>query len=118
MISPTFWPLTPLSRGHVHINSSNPFQDPIITPRFLTDAFDQDVAVAVTRRSRSLFETPSFAPIIADAYYYPPIGPDGTDAQYLAWFQNTSLGASHWIGSTAMMPRQLGGVVDASLRYE
>lgn len=115
-LTPAFWPLMPLSRGHVHINHSDPFQDPIITPRFLTDTFDQDVAVAVARLSRTLFETAPFDGIVTNAYLDPPIGPNGTDAQYLAWFQNTSYGASHWVGSTAMVPRNLGGVVDSDMR--
>ncbi|KAH8901341.1 GMC oxidoreductase [Thozetella sp. PMI_491] len=116
VLEAVFWPLMPLSRGHIHINTSDPLEDPIITPRFLTDAFDQAIAVAISRRSRAVFSTSPLADLIANAYYDPPIGPDGTDAEYLAWFQNTSSGADHWIGSTAMMPRHLGGVVDSSLR--
>lgn len=111
-----FWPLMPLSRGHVHIMSSDPFQFPIIMPRFLTDEFDRQVAIAVARKSRELFSSAAFADIVADPYYDPPIGPNGTDAEYLTWTEKTAGGASHWIGSTAMMPRELGGVVDSHLR--
>ncbi|KAJ7493391.1 hypothetical protein B0H11DRAFT_2156341 [Mycena galericulata] len=32
VMTSAFWPLTPLSRGHVHINSSDPFAAPRITP--------------------------------------------------------------------------------------
>lgn len=117
LLSAIFWPLMPLSRGHVHINSSDPFDNPIVTPRFLTDQFDQDVAVAVSRLSRALFASAPFKKAVADPYYDPSIALNGTDAEWLAWFKNTSYGASHWVGSTAMLPREFGGVVDSKLQY-
>lgn len=116
VLSAIFWPLMPLSRGHVHINSSDPFADPIITPRFLSDTFDQDVAITISRRSRSLFASAPFSEVVADPYYDPPIGPNATDSEWLAWYKSTGVGASHWFGSTAMLPRDLGGVVDSRLR--
>lgn len=111
-----FWPVMPLSRGHVHIHSADPFEFPVIMPRLLTDPFDQQVALAIARASRELWTSKPFAGYVEDAYYDPKIGPNGTDAEYLAWLKRTSGGASHWIGTTAMMPRQLGGVVDSRLR--
>ncbi|KAK0716385.1 glucose oxidase [Lasiosphaeris hirsuta] len=111
-----FWPLVPFSRGHVHINSSNPLDHPVIVPRLLEDPFDAAIAVTVARASRAVFASAPFKDIVADAYYNPPIGPNGTDAAYLAWYRQTMFGASHWVGATAMMPRHLGGVVDYRLR--
>ncbi|KAI1856911.1 uncharacterized protein JN550_013581 [Neoarthrinium moseri] len=111
-----FWPSMPLSRGHIHINASDPFSDPIITPRLLTDSFDQAVGVALAKRSRDLFSSMPFAEVVQDSYYDPHIGVNGTDEEYLAWYKSTTFGASHWIGSTAMMKREWGGVVDAKLR--
>ncbi|KAM3562568.1 hypothetical protein ARSEF4850_002704 [Beauveria asiatica] len=111
-----FWPLMPLSRGHIHIASSDPFQNAIITPRFLTDTFDQVVGVAVARRIRNLFSNKAFHGVVENAYQYPPLGVNATDSEYLDWFKDTASGASHWIGSTAMLPRALGGVVDSRLR--
>ncbi|KAJ6262981.1 hypothetical protein Dda_1539 [Drechslerella dactyloides] len=116
VLSAIFWPLMPLSRGHVHIKSADAFAPPAIMPRLLTDEFDQAVAIAVARRTRDLFSAPPFKDVVADAYLNPPIGPNGTDEEYLAWLSETTSGASHWIGATAMMPRELGGVVDAQLR--
>ncbi|ROV96566.1 hypothetical protein VMCG_07803 [Cytospora schulzeri] len=116
ILEAVFWPLMPMSRGHVHINSSDPFQDPIIVPRFLTDMFDQQVAIAVSRRSQILFASAPFAQVVANPYYDPVLGPNSTDAEWLAWYKETSYGASHWVGSTAMLPRELGGVVNSELR--
>ncbi|KAI5120562.1 hypothetical protein M0805_002512 [Coniferiporia weirii] len=116
VLSAIFWPLTPLSRGHVHINSSDPFEDPVIVPRLLTDAFDMQVAVAVARASRTVFSSPPFNGVVADAYAAPSnIAANATDAEYETYLTASSYGASHWIGSTAMMPRILGGVVSPYL---
>ncbi|KAL5522853.1 hypothetical protein ACEPAG_8871 [Sanghuangporus baumii] len=112
-----FWPLTPLSRGYIHINTSNPFATPVITPRLLSDSFDQKVAVAVARKSREAFTSAPFQQYVADAYLDPSdVGANATDAQYLDWYRQTAYGASHWIGSTSMLPREWGGVVDPRLR--
>ena len=116
VLTAIFWPLIPLSRGHVHIASANPFQNPIITPLLLTDKFDQEIAVAITRRSQAVFSSPPFAAVVADAHYDPPIAANATDADYLAWYEDTAFGASHWVGTTAMMPRELGGVVNPKLQ--
>lgn len=116
VLSAIFWPLMPLSRGHIHIDSSNPFDNPKITPRFLTDAFDRDVAVAISRRSRTLFASAPFSEVVADPYLDPQIGPNGTDSEWLDWYITTGFGASHWVGSTAMLPRDLGGVVNPKLQ--
>ncbi|KAB5540203.1 GMC oxidoreductase [Coniochaeta sp. 2T2.1] len=78
----TFWPVTPLSRGHIHIDPDPALGDPII-----------------------------------DAYYSPEkAGPDATDAEYLEWYRENMGPADRWVGSTAMLPRELGGVVDERLR--
>lgn len=116
VLTAIFWPLMPLSRGHVHINSSDPFEDQIIVPRFLMDSFDQQIAVAVSRRAGALFSSAPFAAVVADPYHDPALGPSATDEAYLDWYRATSYGASHWMGSTAMLPRELGGVVDSELR--
>ncbi|THH04060.1 hypothetical protein EW145_g5799 [Phellinidium pouzarii] len=116
VLSAIFWPLLPLSRGHVHVNTSDPFVDPIIVPCLLTDAFDIRVATKVARASRTLFLSAPFHGIVSNAYEDPSnIVANSTDAEYEVWLKETSFGASHWIGSTAMMPRALGGVVSPRL---
>ena len=135
VMSAAFWPLMPQSRGHIHINTSDPFVDPIITPRLLVDEFDVKFAVQVARKGRELFTSNVFEHVVANAYASPAnILANGTDAQYESWFKNTSFGASHWVrcskssgegfpnpalqmGSTAMLPHSLGGVVDSHLRF-
>jgi len=54
---------------------------------------------------------------VTDAYFGGGgIGPNSTDEEYLAWYKANVIGASHWLGSSSMLPRRLGGVVDSKLR--
>ncbi|KAJ6581150.1 hypothetical protein B0H19DRAFT_1113941 [Mycena capillaripes] len=110
-----FWPLTPLSRGTVHIETSDPFANPRITPRFLSVDFDVDVAVEISKKARSLYRTSAFAPIISEVVI-DAVPDNATDAEWAAWYASTSFGASHWLGSCAMRPRASGGVVAPTLK--
>ncbi|KAH7092878.1 alcohol oxidase [Auriculariales sp. MPI-PUGE-AT-0066] len=117
VLTAVFWPLLPASKGHVHISSAAPFADPIVTPRLLSDPFDVKFAVKVARKSREMFQLPTFQNVVADAFADPAsVGPNATDADYEAWFRQTSYAASHWQGSTAMLPRNYGGVVNNKLQ--
>lgn len=57
------------SRGNVTINSTDTATNPIISPNWLSDPRDQDIAVAAFRRGRQLFSTNAIRPIIkAEAF--------------------------------------------------
>ncbi|KIY52405.1 alcohol oxidase [Fistulina hepatica ATCC 64428] len=110
-----FWPTIPFSRGWVHINSTDPFARPHIVPNLLTEDWDVAVALEVAKKAQSMFETDAFSGIISDPYSYSFL-PNATDETWIAYIKRTSYGASHWIGSSAMLPRELGGVVDSDLQ--
>ncbi|KAJ7695029.1 hypothetical protein B0H17DRAFT_1056102 [Mycena rosella] len=114
VMTSVFWPLVPLSRGHIHINSSDPFAAPRVTPRFLSDDFDLKVAVQIAKQARALYQTAPFAPIIAELVV-DAVAVNATDAEWAAWYTSTAFGASHWLGSSAMRPRKSGGVVSPTL---
>jgi len=98
VMTAVFWPLLPFSRGHVHIASSNPFADPIITPRLYSDEFDVKFGVKVARKSRELFSSAPFQAVVADPYADPAtVGANATDADYKAFLLQTSFAASHWV---------------------
>ncbi|KAJ7132168.1 hypothetical protein C8R44DRAFT_871156 [Mycena epipterygia] len=114
VMTSAFWPLVPLSRGYIHINSSDPFAAPRITPRFLSDDFDVKIAVEISKKARSLYQTDPFAPIISELVV-DAVAANATDAEWAAWYASTAYGASHWMGSSAMRPRASGGVVSPTL---
>jgi choline dehydrogenase-like flavoprotein len=52
------------SRGNVSIGSPDTAMNPIISPNWLTDPRDQDIAIAAFRRGRDLFSTDAIRPIV------------------------------------------------------
>jgi choline dehydrogenase-like flavoprotein len=115
VMSSIFWPSLPFSRGHVHIGSADPLADPVITPRFFTDQFDLDVGVQLAKKSRVMFQSTPFSSVIANAFI-DAVPANGTDADWENFLRATSFGASHWVGTSALLPRKDGGVVSPSLK--
>ena len=52
------------SRGNVTINSTDTASNPIISPNWLSDARDQDIAIAAFHQGRKLFATDAIRPIV------------------------------------------------------
>jgi choline dehydrogenase-like flavoprotein len=112
-----FWNLLPLSRGSVHVTSSNPTVAPSINPNYFQLPIDMYVQAAAAIRIRNFFATaplsqhvtgevsPSFEKVPQNATY--------RDPAWHAWIQETYSSNSHPVSSLAMMSQELGGVVDA-----
>jgi choline dehydrogenase-like flavoprotein len=106
--------LKPLSRGHVHINASNPYGEPVVDFRVYTNPLDFEVSIESIKYTRKYFKSKLFEPL-------KPVesapGPNVTDnAGLLAYMRKTAGPSSyHPSGTTAMMPRDLGGVVASDL---
>ncbi|KAJ7780348.1 hypothetical protein B0H14DRAFT_3894081 [Mycena olivaceomarginata] len=88
------WPLTPLSRGHIHLHTSDPFASPRITPRFLSDDFDVETGVEIAQKARDLYTTFPFQPIISEVVI-DAVPANATDNDWAKWYRDTSFGASH-----------------------
>ncbi|TFY77151.1 hypothetical protein EWM64_g6861, partial [Hericium alpestre] len=56
--------LTPFSRGTIKLNTSNPLDDPLIDPAFLTHDFDVAAAIAALRLGMSFLAKPAWQEII------------------------------------------------------
>ena len=103
----------PESRGTIHIKSADPSVYPAITPNYLSDPLDQEVAVAGLKWARKIAAQPALARYI-DHEMLP--GPDFSNDEAL-------LGYARMAGSTIYHPVgtcQMGSgpmaVVDAQLR--
>ena len=57
------WQHRPESTGYVRARSTDPFDDPIIQPNYLTDPMDRRVLIAGMKLARKLLHTPELAPI-------------------------------------------------------
>lgn len=106
----------PLSRGYVEITTADPAVEPRLDYRALADPADRAVGVEALRRFRDVFGRPSMRAL--GPVELPPLGPGAaTDeqlAQVLARLFSPANG--HASGTAAMLPRELGGVVDDQLR--
>jgi choline dehydrogenase len=104
--------MRPLSRGTCHINSNDPFASPSVDPRWLIHPFDYDVMVSAMAFNQKILDTPAIQalqPTYLDV-------PRDADADTLGNILRVEVGTEyHYSGTAAMLPRNLGGVVDNNL---
>jgi choline dehydrogenase-like flavoprotein len=103
-----------VSRGTVTLNTSNPEGEPVIDLRSLSNPVDMDIMIALTRFFRTHFSRD-----LAEwnATEVLPGTNVTTDAQLEAVIQAqyNPVAGHHFVGTTAKMPKHLGGVVDEEL---
>lgn len=104
----------PLSRGSVHITDADAGGGaPAINPRFLSHPLDAEV---LARSLRYTEERIVRAEPLA-GHLRPREANRFQDAEAAKeYIRRTVRGGNHWVGSCSMMPREVGGVVDARLR--
>ncbi|KAI9740033.1 MAG: hypothetical protein M1818_004784 [Claussenomyces sp. TS43310] len=100
----------PLSRGSVQIATLNPFVQPLVNWRALTDPTDLEMLDAGVGFARLLMTQPETA-ILGPTEVVPGLA---TDAQTFIRSQLTTV--YHPAGTCSMLARELGGVVDARLK--
>jgi choline dehydrogenase-like flavoprotein len=111
--------LKPFSRGSIKINPADPLGDPIFDYRLWSNPLDKKMHIRMQTYIRKHFlESPAFKDL--DIVEQDPApGAVTDDAGWEDWLLNQNrLSASngHSVGTAAMMPRELGGVVDNQLR--
>ena len=108
----------PLSRGTVHVQSSNVNINPVINPNYLSNEHDIQAAIAAVKHTRKIANTAPMSDIWV-AEYEPGLAAvpaTNNDAQWRDFVLNTTLSIYHPVGTCAMLPRADGGVVDSSLK--
>jgi len=108
--------LTTFSRGNISINSTSMNSPPIISPNWLEDPRDQELAVAAFRYVRQLENTTSLRQLLINGETNP--GPAvQTDAQILDWIKNVVTSLYH-ASATCKMGRanDTMAVVDSHAR--
>lgn len=107
----------PLSRGHVHINASDPYGEPAVDFRAYTNPLDLEVGIEslnYTRRYLRNLKFSALAPV--ETGPGPDVGDE--DAAALEAYVRLTAGPTsfHASGTTAMMLEELGGVVGSDLK--
>ncbi|KAF7427852.1 hypothetical protein PC9H_007068 [Pleurotus ostreatus] len=106
--------LHPFSRGHVHIRSSDPFDSPIIDPRFLNNGTDIELFIDAVKLVRKVVNARCIkSAIVRETAPGPAVQFDAEIIEYLKGNVQTIY---HPIGTAPMFPREDGGVVDESLK--
>ncbi|KAG9253015.1 GMC oxidoreductase-domain-containing protein [Emericellopsis atlantica] len=110
-LASAFWALMPLSRGSVHLKTKEAINDPQIDPHYLDNPLDVHTQVEIGRLCSKFWAgTGIDFTTIAGAQA------NATNEEWTTFIKDTVAANSHSLGSTAMMSRDLGGVVDDQLR--
>lgn len=106
----------PLSSGHININTSSPEAEPIVDYRTYSNPADFDIMLELARFHRRMnVESPELAQF--GPLETAPGANVTTREQWVAYMRkNTMPTAMHPTGTCAMMPLELGGVVDEQLK--
>jgi choline dehydrogenase-like flavoprotein len=111
--------LKPFSRGSVNINPTDPLGDPIFDYRIFSNPIDKKMHVRMQSYIRKHFLESEAFKSLNIIEQDPTPGAVIDDAGWEDWLLNQNkLMASngHSVGTAALMPRELGGVVDNQLR--
>jgi len=100
----------PLSRGRTHITSSDPFQAPAVDPAYYAHPLDFETHVRGIELGRTVLKTPPLDTIYQGEYE------PGDTKNVEVWAREVAASDNHVVGSLAMMPKELGGVVDTRMR--
>ena len=109
----------PFSRGSVHIKSSNIGDKPVFDPNYLSHPLDLDVLARHTQYIDQIVRSEPFLSLIQPDVRIPDVStfPDLSDLDAAKRVVKDRLfSCFHPAGSCAMMPVELGGVVDDQLR--
>ncbi|KAF9254618.1 alcohol oxidase [Marasmius fiardii PR-910] len=106
--------VSPTSRGSVTLNSSNPFDNPILDPQLYTTDFDINTMVQAIKTADSFVHRPRWT-----GYIKGPLFQFSNDQERANYARNNSITVNHPVGTARMGPGGVsGGVVDSSLRVK
>ncbi|KAG8920246.1 hypothetical protein FRC00_010287, partial [Tulasnella sp. 408] len=102
------------SRGSVHITSADPLTKPAIDPKYLSNAFDRTILLEAVKFLRNKVATQAPISNFIATFNDPPASTT-TDADYEAYMKVALESLKHPVGTSALAPKELGGVVSPQL---
>lgn len=117
-IAVEYWGLLPFSRGNIHIANATPGTLALINPNYFMLDWDITGQVGVAQYIRNLYATEPFASLIGEETKpgFEAVPQNATVAQWFEWTKGVYRSNYHPVSTAAMMPREIGGVVDSSLK--
>jgi len=109
--------LTPFSRGNIHIASADPTKKAILDPKYLSHPLDIEFHARHLQYLNTITKTQPLAGFLKPGGKRGPEIAEKTEDldAAKAYLQKTVLSNWHSTSTCAMMPRELGGVVDSRL---
>ncbi|CAL1700471.1 unnamed protein product [Somion occarium] len=104
----------PFSQGRLYINTSDPFDYPIIDPNYLSHSADRIMLREGLKLARKIGNTAPLNSAITDELS--PGSSVSTDEDWDKWLAGAIGTEFHPSCSCAMLPKEQGGVVDANLK--
>ena len=105
----------PFSRGSVHIDSPDPTEKPILDPKYLSHPLDREILSRHIQFLETIVKTEPWASLLKkDGRRIPP-GRYVDDLDVAREQAKLMISNYHPVGTCAMMPEALGGVVDERL---
>ncbi|KAL9620378.1 MAG: hypothetical protein Q9160_005078 [Pyrenula sp. 1 TL-2023] len=105
----------PFSRGYTEIRSSDPFDTPLIDPRWGANPADITAVIRAIQLNQRILSTSAFDPLHPSYTPSSPPGPNATEFDLRHFISEQLQTEYHPSGTCAMLPRELGGVVDPNL---
>ncbi|RDW89984.1 GMC family oxidoreductase [Aspergillus mulundensis] len=116
-VGSAFFILLPFSRGNVHITSSNPHVYPSINPNYLNITWDAEVQVRSAEIVRRFWGMEPVSSLVGERVQpsMQDVPANATGAEWEGWIRGSFTPNHHLVGTAAMLPKELGGVVDRNL---
>ncbi|KAJ5587199.1 uncharacterized protein N7459_002964 [Penicillium hispanicum] len=113
-----YWGSVPFSRGNVHISSADPTAAAAIDPKYFMLDFDLHAQAQAARFIRELFQTEPFAGMAGaeTSPGYSTVAANADDKSWGSFLKANYRSNFHPISTAAMLPKEVGGVVDTSLK--
>lgn len=107
----------PFSRGSVHICSANSADKPIYDPNLLSNPLDLEIMARQLQFAERIAETEPFAGLLKPGKRMPENTKDLSDLDHAKEVVKDRLYTCfHPAGTCAMLPKEIGGVVDSELK--
>ncbi|KAF2993753.1 hypothetical protein E8E13_001250 [Curvularia kusanoi] len=112
-----YWGLLPFSRGSIHINSANASAPASINPNYFMLDYDIHQQIATAKMARKFANTAPFSKEISGETTpgLNAVPADASNDDWEKWLKSTYRSNFHYVSTAAMMPQELGGVVDSNL---
>ncbi|KAK5123910.1 hypothetical protein LTR85_002106 [Meristemomyces frigidus] len=110
-----YWGLMPVSRGGIHINSSNASAPAAIQPNYFMLDWDVKQLVGTAQKARSIANTAPLSNFLS-AETLPGLATvpaNSSNEIWTDWLKSAYRSNFHYVSTAAMLSQELGGVVDS-----